>query len=185
VTTAKELSEILSKADAGVRTLYFGAMLAREAGIEDGRLIVVGGSAIEAYTRGGYVSADIDIVADRARLVPILESWGFRHEGRTWLQHEWKIAVDIVRDFDRYHGSLERTEIVQTPYGPVRLEAVEDAMVRRLISSRYWHLPRDFDLAVEVAATHAGDIDWSYAGEIAKLDGVSDLLAELRRRIDA
>jgi hypothetical protein len=57
-------------------------------------------------------------------------------------------------------------------------------MVRRLISSRHWHIPSDFNLAVDVAATHAGDIDWSYAERIAKDDGVSDLLAELRKRVE-
>ncbi len=184
MTTAKEVSTILSEVDRGIRTLYFGAILARAAGIERGRLVIVGGSAIEIYTRGGYVSGDIDIVADRDRLLPVLKSWEFRHEGRIWFQEEWRIAVDLVRDFDRYHGSIDRTEIVETPYGSVRVEAVEDAMVRRLISSRYWKIPSDFDLAVDVAVTRLGDIDWSYAETIAKNEGVSDLLAELRRRVE-
>jgi hypothetical protein len=82
MTTAKEVSALLSEAAPGMRTLYFGAVLAREARIVRGRLVIVGGSAIEIYTRGGYVSGDIDIVADRDRVRPVLEAWGFRHEGR-------------------------------------------------------------------------------------------------------
>jgi hypothetical protein len=146
-------------------------------------LIIVGGSAIEVYTRGEYLSGDIDIVADRDRLPPVLEAWGFRHAGRIWYQTDCKIAVDAVRGYDHYRGSLDRTEVVETPYGTIRIEAVGDAMVRRLISSRYWHLPKDFEIAVIVAMTHAEEIDWAYAEEIARFDDVSDLLAELRRRI--
>jgi hypothetical protein len=66
----------------------------------------------------------------------------------------------------------------------VRLEAVEDAMVRRLVSTRSWHTPSDLDLGVDVAATRPGGIEWSYAETNANLDGVSDLLVELRKRVE-
>ena len=183
MTATEVVGRILSEVDASVRVLYFGALLAREAGLGPEGMVIVGGSAIEIYTRGGYVSGDIDLVADKIRVQPVLESWGFRKTGRVWVQADWKIVVDIVRRYDAYHGSLQRTEVVLTPYGGVRVEAVEDAMVRRLISSRYWQQSDDFDLAVAVATTHAEDIDWSYAEEIATTDRVLDLLTLLHERV--
>jgi len=56
-------------------------------------------------------------------------------------------------------------------------------MVRRLVSARYWQIPRDFEVAVDLAMTRADDIDWPYAERIAKDDGVTDLLVQLRERI--
>ena len=40
--------------------------------------IIVGGSAIEVYLTGSYVSGDIDVVVDRrSEAIKVVESWGF------------------------------------------------------------------------------------------------------------
>ena len=51
------------------------AMLGEESGLGVEGLTVVGGSALEIYTRGDYVSDGIDLVAsDRRRLENVLQS---------------------------------------------------------------------------------------------------------------
>jgi hypothetical protein len=181
MTSAEEVGRILAGAESSVRVLYFAALLARESGLGATGLIVVGGSAIEIYTRGSYASGDIDLVADRQKVLSVLKSWKFKPGGRVWHQNEWNLVVDIVRE--DYHGDPHRTRIVQTPYGEVRVEGLEDSMVRRLISSRYWEIPGDFGHALLLATQYRADIDWDYAAELAKYDNVSDLLIDLRRRI--
>ena len=44
--------------------------------------ILVGGSAVELYTRGMAKSIDMDIVANRETVMPILLEQGFKQEGR-------------------------------------------------------------------------------------------------------
>jgi hypothetical protein len=64
------------------RIRLFSALLAKESGLGTEGLTVVGGSAIEIYTEGDYVSADIDLVVDsRPSVTAVLERWGFRDEG--------------------------------------------------------------------------------------------------------
>jgi hypothetical protein len=181
MTSQEEVGHILSQADSSVRVLYFAALLARESGLGSAGLIVVGGSAIEIYTRGGYASGDIDIVADRAKVLRVLKAWNFHKGGRVWHQDEWKLVVDIVRE--EYHGDPYRTRVVQTPYGGVRVEGLEDSMVKRLVSARYWQIPGDMGHALLLATQYEAVIDWDYAEELAKNEDVTDLLANLRRRI--
>jgi hypothetical protein len=180
MTSAEEVGRILSNADKAVRVLHFTALLAREAGVGPTGMIVVGGSAIEVYTQGGYVSGDIDIVAERQKIRPVLERWGFQTNGRIQYQRDWKIAVDVV-DAD-YHGDRARTRVVETPFGGVQIEALEDSMVRRLVAARFWQQPDDFGLALVLAIEYGDDIDWNYSEALARRELVPDLLIRLRPR---
>jgi hypothetical protein len=55
---------------------------------------------------------------------------------------------------------MERTRLISTPFGGVRVEAVEDAMVRRLVSAKHREQPGDFGHALDVATAETGSIDW-------------------------
>ncbi len=74
MTTPREVGSVLRKArDHFQRTLWFAALLRREAGLGPDDVVVVGGSPIEIYTEGGYVSGDIDICAPAEAVVPVLK----------------------------------------------------------------------------------------------------------------
>lgn len=74
-------------ADPLVRRLSFVALLS-QACVEQGFLspVIVGGQAVEFYTAGGYATVDIDLVSASEPLEAILPGWGFRREGRHWIQ---------------------------------------------------------------------------------------------------
>ncbi len=58
------------------RLAWFGALLTRESKLE-GRLIIVGGSAIEIYlTSSKYVSMDIGVVGDKKAIAEVLSGMG-------------------------------------------------------------------------------------------------------------
>lgn len=159
-------------------------MLRVDVGLDSDALIVVGGSAAEVYTRAAYASGDLDIVGSRDALVPVLLEWGFRKSSRQlWAHQEWKIVVDLVKELYRYNGSRERTRLITTPYSSMRVEAIEDSIVRRLIQAKHWQVRGDFDWAVALADLEAASIDWSYAEAYAKSELVADLLAEVRKRV--
>lgn len=166
--------------DPSQRTLYFSALLAQEAGLREG-LIVVGGSAIEIYTHGAYVSGDIDVIGPRARIERVLRDWGFQKDGRTWWSAEWKLVIDIVRS-EGYTGSEVRLRVFESPYGTVRVAAVEDLIIGRLASTKFWKLPEDLKQATLLAIEYVDTIDWGYVELRASKEDVSDLLVELRHR---
>ena len=131
----------------------------------------MGGSALEVYTEGEYVSDDVDIVAEnQERVIKVLRAWGFRSEGMYWVSPDFRPSVQIVGKFDS--GSKTRTQVVATPYGRVRLAALEDIVVKRLIEARFWNRPGALAEAMLAVERYGQDLDWDYITQIAKKDSV-------------
>lgn len=159
----------------------FGAMLASESGLGTEGLTIVGGSALEIYTEGDYVSDDVDLVAeDRVRVTGVLRAWGFQKKGMYWVSREFRPLVQIVGKYDS--GSLSHTQIVSTPYGRVRLCAIEDIIVKRLIEARHWNRRKAVAEAMLAAERYGPKLDWEYVQLHAKKGGVEDLAKDLQRR---
>ncbi|MGI0128864.1 MAG: hypothetical protein ACREDE_11205 [Thermoplasmata archaeon] len=176
-----ELVRTLAKARSrGERNLWLGAVLSKEIAAD---VVIVGGSAIEVYTSGKYVSGDIDVVGERGLIISALERWGFRRHGRLWSRSDLELWVDPVGR--NYTGDVRRLREVSTPYGPVRLASVEDLIAKRVIEVKVW--PRTgtemFDQAVALATEYDEDVDWDYVTLVAKRERADDLVAELRRRV--
>lgn len=178
---AAQIEAILSKARTrSEKILWLGALLQRESGLE---VVIVGGSAIEVYTSGKYVSEDVDIVGDRDAISSLLRAWAFHREGRLWVSSTLKLWIDTVGKY--YSGERRRLTTTETPYGRVQIAAVEDLIAKRLIEIREWGGPKKrlFDQALVLAVEEADHIDWDYVAKVAKDDGAEDLVRELRRRI--
>lgn len=178
---AAQLTGLLTQAKGRAeRNLWFGALLAREA---ETVIVIVGGSAIEVYTSGRYVSSDLDLVGARDSIIPTLEVWGFQREGRLWYRRDLELWIDPVGR--TYTGDERRLRRVSTPYGPVFLASVEDLIAKRLIEIKVW--PRGstslFEQAIALASEYSDAIDWEYVRSVARRDGAEDLVPELRRRI--
>jgi len=183
-TSREEIARILgSQQDTSTRDLYFCALLSREVGRRETPIVVVGGSAIEIYTEGTYVSGDIDLVGNRSALARILESWGFARKGREWYHTQWKLAVDLVSENAGLTGSRKLIRTIVTPYGSVRLAAVEDLIVKRLVSAKYWQISSDREDAAILARRYRGELDRTYLSEAATQAEVTDEWAGLERRL--
>lgn len=178
MTTAEEMGRILSETpEKHNRILVFAALLQAESGSD---VIVVGGSAIEIYTRGGYVSGDIDVRAERAKVHRVLGQWGFKDHGKLWIRQDWQIAIDVVGD--RYTGDPYRATTISTPYGPVRIAAVEDVFVKRLASAKHWGVREALDEADLLWKDYADKMDVVYLERQARFYNVEDLLADIRKQ---
>lgn len=183
---AKVVERALESAEnSAARILYFAALLSAALRATEGPVVIVGGSAIEVYTTGVYTSGDIDLVTSRSSAARVLNSWGFRSEGRTWYHKSWKLDVDLV-GVD-YTGSLSRIREVETPYGPVRLAAVEDLIIKRLSEAKHWQGRRQeaFEQAALLASEMSGDLDELYLDARARQEEVVDILADLRAQLQA
>ena len=98
-------------------------------------LVVVGGSAVEFYTEGGYMSGDVDFCRKSLKAIPlrlmsdIMLRLGGKSLGRNW--QVCGIFVDFL-------GLLESETVLpnrelDTPYGRVYFLPPELALVERII----------------------------------------------------
>jgi hypothetical protein len=166
------------------RIAWFGALLTREANLA-GRLLIVGGSAIEVYlTSSRYVSADIDLVGDSKAIVPVLRRWGFhRKSGRDHRIYWVKSSVgyvDLVGKLDRT-GLPPRRE--PTPFGDVLLAPVEALIVRRLMRAAREKSPELLRQAEALAIEYGRDLDWAYIRAEASYEKFEPILKELVKQV--
>ncbi|MGA8302725.1 MAG: hypothetical protein WA691_05790 [Thermoplasmata archaeon] len=144
-------------------------------------MTVVGGSAVEIYTQGDYVSSDLDlVVTSRDRITTVLEKWGFHDDGKLWSRPAWGIYVDPMQT--QLSGSQSRTLVVRTSVGSFRISGVEDLIIRRVRESVAWPDRQEaFSQAVLLAEHSGSDVDWDYIEFYAEQEGWERPLAELRR----
>jgi hypothetical protein len=177
MTTSSEVGSILASVkEDDRRILYFAALLRKEAGLGPDDLVVVGGSAIEIYAEGTYVSGDIDICAPRDSIAAVLTGWGFKQPGREWARLDWKIVVHVVSP--RVSGSMRLSRVAETPYGPVRVGSIEDLIIGRLALVKFWHEPKEYRNA-QLLAMLPG-LDWDYLTRRARQEDLATELLKLR-----
>ncbi len=155
-------------------------------------LMVVGGSAIEFYTEGAYMSGDIDFCRRRLEPVPLrLAQELMGRMGATGGPRSWKVGglfVDMLGLLENESTSLIRE--LQTPYGPVSLLPAELLLVERVLAATY--PARDaglYDTAKKLMAVGlAGDapFDWNEVCRLAALPAfrVTDEVKALRLEVE-
>ena len=152
-------------------------------------LVVVGGSAVEFYTEGGYMSGDIDFCRKTLNAIPprlmqeIIAELGGKGVARSW--EVCGLYVDLL-------GILENESVLpnrelETPYGTVRIIPPELALVERILIAYY---PPSAELLVTarkmmVAALGDSDFNWNEAERLAALPsfGVLEELRKLRMEV--
>jgi hypothetical protein len=152
-------------------------------------LVVVGGSAVEFYTEGGYMSGDIDFCRKSLKAIPprlmqeVIAELGGRGVARSWMV--CGLCVDLL-------GILENESVLpnrelDTPYGTVRIIPPELALVERVLIANH---PPSQELLVTakkmmVAAVNDVNFDWAEAERLAALPsfGVLDELRKIRMEI--
>ena len=150
-------------------------------------LVVVGGSAVEFYTEGGYMSGDIDFCRKTLKSVPprlmqeIAERLGGKGLGRNWLI--CGLYVDLLGLLESETTLSER--IVKTPYGDVRIVPPELALVERILFAE-----QDAESVLSarqmmVVALKDEVFDWAEAERLADLPDFKVLsqLKALRREL--
>ncbi len=172
------LNLIATETDLNVKALLLAGLVSelfRERGFEP---VVVGGSAIEFYTDGAYMSGDTDICwAGKACPTPdergeiMNQIPGAQRKGT----RSWKISglwVDLLGELTSY-GS-QRHGALQTPAGEVVLLTVEELLAERVFAARKWtgFNPDDDECAKKLMACVLRQqvaCDWAEAERIAAL----------------
>jgi hypothetical protein len=170
----RALADITAETDPTLKHLKLASLVSavfRERGVE---LVVVGGSAIEFYTEGAYVSGDVDFclvsptrldVRTRQELMGLL--------GGSGGPRSWQVAgefVDILGEVE----TLARTPFdeLQAPYGSVRLVSPEDLLVERVLVSVYPQPHESAELCarklIAVALSGQVEMDWQEVRRLAE-----------------
>jgi hypothetical protein len=155
-------------------------------------LLVVGGSAVEFYTEGAYMSGDIDFCRLTRAVMPLrLQADIMARLGATGGPRNWKaggLFVDLLGLVENESRSPLRE--VQTPYGTVRFLPPELLLVERV-----------FEVADSQGESAAGDaarkilleglrgdmpLDWDEALRLAALPSfrVLDEVKALRKEVE-
>jgi hypothetical protein len=146
----KAIEDIASTGDLLERALKLSGLVSALFADVGFKLVVVGGSAVEFYTEGGYMSGDIDFC--RREVVPIplrLAQDVMAKLGATGGPRSWQVCglfVDMLGLLENESTSPMRT--VETPYGPVTLIPRELALVERVLAAYY---PQPSDEALRIA----------------------------------
>ena len=180
----KAIADITSTSDLLERALKLAGLITTLFQRHGFPLVVVGGSAVEFYTEGGYMSGDIDFCRKSLNAIPprlmqeIISELGGKGVARSW--EVCGLCVDLL-------GVLENESILpnrelETPFGTVRIIPPELALVERVLVAYY---PPSSELLstarkMMVAAVGDPDFSWDEAERLAALPSFG-VLEELRR----
>lgn len=147
-------------------------------------LVVVGGSAVEFYTEGGYMSGDIDFCRRSLKAIPprlasdVMKSLGAESLGRNWMV--CGLFVDMLGLIDNESHIAYRD--LETPYGVVHILPPELALVERILFAESSSECVLSARQMMVAALGDSSFDWKEAERLADLADFKVLPELLRLR---
>ncbi|HMD78537.1 MAG TPA: hypothetical protein VKF39_00975 [Nitrososphaerales archaeon] len=171
---------ILAVDDPTERKVRFMALLNSSMPKGGRRPVLTGGSAIEVYLDGILRTGDMDIVYRREALERTLKSWHFASGGglRSWVNDDLRLAVDMVGE--ELAGSYEKVSTITTDFGPAVIVGIEDLILKRLASAKFWGAAGDMEQAYLLAESHPDELDWEYLQGEAKKAEIAGYLGKLR-----
>lgn len=143
--------------------------------------VLVGGAAVEFYTKGGYSTSDIDMVAPGGiELANLMESLGFSRIGKDYADRMNNIYIEFP-GFSL--GASESFVELNIEGKALRIISPEDLIVDRLCSFKFWKSAVDGvnALLLEEMTTY----DVSRLHERVREEGVEDawaLIQEVREK---
>jgi len=186
-----EIQDIEATPDLLERALKLAGLvtrLFREAGWD---LVVVGGSAVEFFTEGSYMSGDIDLCRRTLAPIPLRRAQDLMGKlGATGGPRSWKVAglfLDLLGLLENEAATPCRT--IATPYGTISVVPAELVVVERTLLAFY---PRPDPEARSVAkkmlavcVSGETPVDWNEIKRLACLPAfnVAKYLDELRREV--
>lgn len=125
--------------------------------------IIVGGLAVEIYTRGQYTTQDIDLVLPRRDLANnVFLRLGFVKEGRHWFHPEIDVGIEIPGDAleDADKDKVTKLHLPSGKY--VYVIGIEDIILDRLRACIYWKSPSDCEWGFRMVKVHRERLDMGY-----------------------
>ncbi|HCU24917.1 MAG TPA: hypothetical protein DF383_07860, partial [Deltaproteobacteria bacterium] len=98
--------------------------------------ILVGGAAVEFYTKGGYSTCDIDMIAPGGpELAQVMAQLGLQQIGKDYIDKQYNIYIEFPSS---ELGPNEKFTQLKIDGGSFRIISIEDLIVDRLCSFKFW-----------------------------------------------
>ena len=138
---------------------------------EKQRPVIVGGLAVEIYTRNEYTTVDIDLILnERAKADEILSELGFHKQGRHWFHPVLLVSLEIP-NFVLEDADPEKVLELGLPNGmKVYVIGLEDIILDRLRACVHWKSESDCEWAERMFFLHHERLDIEYMRKTAKRD---------------
>lgn len=149
--------------------------------------VVVGGLAVEIYTRGQYTTVDIDLVMQRRDLAgDILNELGFIKEGRHWYSPELMVAIEIPGNILEDADANRVTKILLKNGRYIFVIGIEDIILDRLRACVHWQSSSDCEWGLRMLKVHLESLDIDYMEKMAEADHENSLekLKEWLNKVD-
>ena len=186
---ASAKSDIESTTDLLERALKLSGLITSLFAERGFKLVVVGGSAVEFYTEGGYMSGDIDFCRKTLAAIPprvmqeIVARLGGKGVARSWLV--CGLYVDLLGVLESESTKANRE--LETPYGTISIIPPELALVERVL---FAYCPPTAECVLSArqmmaAALKDKTFDWSEAERLAATPdfGVLDEFSRLKQEV--
>ena len=144
------------------------------------KCVVVGGAAVEFYTRDWYATGDIDLAVtkDKRKIIDqTLRDMGFTSEGRMWVREDLNLYIETPGDI-RTIG-MEKVTRIETDAGYTYIIGLEDIILDRISAAIHWGSESDKEQAIRIASIYFEKIDWPYVRAKAKKDNAESMLNEI------
>lgn len=141
--------------------------------------ILVGGAAIEFYTRGGYATSDLDalLFTPHEKVDSTMISLGFQKHGRHWIHGPLNIFVEFPGSpSDDPTLRINRILIKETE---IKIESLENALLTRLCYFDQGQIADGITVLALISA-HVGKIDWHALENLAKAENLFPLLEGIK-----
>lgn len=175
-----EIEKAAKIADRLERALFIVAVWTEALKDRDIRPIIVGGTAVEFYSFGAYMTYDIDLVcSNRREALDQLEDLGFERSAslRHWYHETLSLVVEIPDD--TLAGSLDRVTEVEIDGLTAYVIGIEDLVLDRLRAYVHWQSESDGEWVTRLLTLHGEDVDWEYLSEAAEKEALDGHLRKL------
>jgi hypothetical protein len=171
IEEAKEEIKSLIPKSKFEKMVQFSAVLTKLLSVYKIKPIIVGGLAVEIYTRSDYSTVDIDvIVSDRKLAGKILSELGFVAEGRHWFHESLLLSIEIPNDMLEGADEERIIKITLPDHSEIYVIGIEDIILDRLRACIHWKSSSDCEWGKRLFLLHKERLDMDYLVRIAETD---------------
>lgn len=179
IEKAKEQLRDLHSCQQFERMLKVTAVLTSLLEEKNQRPVIVGGLAVEIYTRSDYTTSDIDlIISDREAANSILLELGFVREGRHWYHELLSVSIEIPNDILEDADDDKIIELSLSNGLRVFVIGIEDIILDRLRACIHWKSSSDCEWGKRMLLLHYERLDIPYMVQQATIDSTVDILRQ-------
>ena len=171
------------------RQLYVAAAISGSFEEEGIYAVLVGGTVVEYYTAGGYMTGDIDMVLpplEKREIERVMQELGFERfeDYRHWLHPKIPVPVEFPPG-PLQIGHLPVHEVNEIEIGKIKLKIlrVEDILLDRLVMAQEWKDLQAQAQSEMLMDAHYVEMDWPYVHQKASQLGMLKLLQRIQKRV--